>query len=558
MKSKTLSLFSKIMIIAVFGLLNNTNLFAQAVSINSTGAAPDASAILDITSTNSGILIPRMTEAQRGTIDLTGSPVGILVYQTDGAVPGFYYYNGTDWQNLFGGSVPVVPGNTEYWLRPAADPTYIYPEGNDMIKVYDSGQTYGIFYDGGLNQYGLYGRTTNVTDPTAAVVGFSDVLGNQTYGYLGFDGTYDSGTGLTLNGTAVYGWVEDANRTAGFFRTTTNATVAASINYSDVWIASFNQVDNTSSVYNPSGGYYQLDNTVDPSSAVYQRALMTLSTSSCPGNVGVTNGGYIQAFGGNQDSYGVVGVGSSTGTGIGVYGNGSWVGVYSSSGGAFKGNNFGIGLVSKGDLYGGLLKGSIYGVHISGTEYAAYIDGIQYSNNIIVQLNDNKSGTRTATYVPVSETVDIILKGKGELINGKSIVNFDKNIVSLVSEKEPIYITVTPTSTTQGIYIASTKSTGFEVVENNNGKSDATFNWIAIATRKGYENIVLDKAVIDSEFDNNFGGVYRDILDKQNPPTEIMWNGTELKFGEIPKYIKVEKNNYIESKYKIKQNFNKK
>jgi len=59
---------------------------------------PDGSSILDITATDKGVLIPRMTQSQR---NLIGSPVeGLLVYQTDNT-PGFYYYNGT-WTNVAG------------------------------------------------------------------------------------------------------------------------------------------------------------------------------------------------------------------------------------------------------------------------------------------------------------------------------------------------------------------------------------------------------------------------------------------------------------------------
>ena len=45
---------------------------AQHVAINGTGASPDAKAMLDIASTNSGLLIPRMTTVQRDMILSTG------------------------------------------------------------------------------------------------------------------------------------------------------------------------------------------------------------------------------------------------------------------------------------------------------------------------------------------------------------------------------------------------------------------------------------------------------------------------------------------------------
>lgn len=57
---------------------------------------PDGSSILDITSTDKGVLIPRMSQSDR---DLIASPVnGLLIYQTDNT-PGFYFYNGS-WSSL--------------------------------------------------------------------------------------------------------------------------------------------------------------------------------------------------------------------------------------------------------------------------------------------------------------------------------------------------------------------------------------------------------------------------------------------------------------------------
>ncbi len=58
---------------------------------------PNSSSSLDIVSTNKGILIPRMTVAQR--IAITNPAVGLLVYQTND-VQGFYFFNGTNWHRL--------------------------------------------------------------------------------------------------------------------------------------------------------------------------------------------------------------------------------------------------------------------------------------------------------------------------------------------------------------------------------------------------------------------------------------------------------------------------
>jgi trimeric autotransporter adhesin len=72
--------------------------YAQdGVAINNTGNAPDASAILDLQSTNKGILAPRMTETQKNAV--SSPATGLLIYQTNGT-SGFYYYTGTAWTEL--------------------------------------------------------------------------------------------------------------------------------------------------------------------------------------------------------------------------------------------------------------------------------------------------------------------------------------------------------------------------------------------------------------------------------------------------------------------------
>lgn len=78
-------------------LLFGQNIFAQ-VSINTDGTDPDVSAMLDVKSTTSGVLIPRMTAAER---DLIGTPAtGLMVFVTDDA--SFYFYNGSTWDQVGG------------------------------------------------------------------------------------------------------------------------------------------------------------------------------------------------------------------------------------------------------------------------------------------------------------------------------------------------------------------------------------------------------------------------------------------------------------------------
>jgi hypothetical protein len=78
---------------------------AGGISIGTAGI-PAASSIVDIKSTSKGLLIPRLTMAQRNLI--AGPAAGLLIYQTDNT-PGFYYYSGTGWLQLASG------GNANNW-----------------------------------------------------------------------------------------------------------------------------------------------------------------------------------------------------------------------------------------------------------------------------------------------------------------------------------------------------------------------------------------------------------------------------------------------------------
>ena len=86
-----------ILLSQLFFLLNST--IQAQVGINSTNANPDNSAMLDVVSTNKGILIPRMTTTQRNLINTPAN--GLMIYNATDSV--FNYYNGTAWTDLSSG-----------------------------------------------------------------------------------------------------------------------------------------------------------------------------------------------------------------------------------------------------------------------------------------------------------------------------------------------------------------------------------------------------------------------------------------------------------------------
>ena len=122
---RTLVLLS---IIFCFTLWNSHTLVAQS----------DPSAIMNVQSTDKGILIPRMTTAQRTAI--TNPAKGLLVF--DNTTNGFWFYNGTSWDDLRGAQGPAGvkgdkgdqgPVGDSFWIKNGLN-TY-YNNGNVGIGV---------------------------------------------------------------------------------------------------------------------------------------------------------------------------------------------------------------------------------------------------------------------------------------------------------------------------------------------------------------------------------------------------------------------------------------
>lgn len=97
-------------------LSNTTTLFGQGVGINDDNSTPNTSAMLDIKSTNKGVLVPRMTSTQRTAIATPAT--GLLVF--DNTTTSFWFYDGAAWielgnsnSNLFTKTgITVLPNTT--------------------------------------------------------------------------------------------------------------------------------------------------------------------------------------------------------------------------------------------------------------------------------------------------------------------------------------------------------------------------------------------------------------------------------------------------------------
>ena len=158
---------------------------------------------------------------------------------------------------------------------------------------------------------------------------------------------------------------------------------------------------------------------------------------------------------------------------------------------------------------GGYVKGSEFGLISSGNEFGMYVQGNTITNEPIVQLTETSNAQKNHFLYCNFYRSRCNYKGIGNLKNGESFVSFKRIIQNLVSNNEPINITVTPTGETNGVYVSKVTSEGFYVKENKNGTSNVTFNWTTIGTRKGYENgVEISDVVLSNNFDEKYEWCY--------------------------------------------------
>lgn len=128
---KNFSLF----LIVFFTIVSVSRIDAQ-VTIGS-DALPNANAVLDLISTNKGLLLPRLAlTSTTAAAPLSAHVAGMTVYNTatasSGATyvsPGFYYNDGTKWVRLYLGYnnwfyMPSVPFNTSVTLTGQTENLY--------------------------------------------------------------------------------------------------------------------------------------------------------------------------------------------------------------------------------------------------------------------------------------------------------------------------------------------------------------------------------------------------------------------------------------------------
>jgi hypothetical protein len=171
----------KKMCILLLGVVFFLKGFSQAIGIGTQN--PNASAKLDITSDNSGVLIPRMTSADRNRI--ANPAKGLLVY--DSTTNNFWFYSGSAWsQMLYNNNVRF---GFDLLQNPAINSSYNLQLVNnynlDPASVVLTNSTTLTIVKPGLYHFGFLGLKHNENAPsataTSATIDLSVTINGKQY-----------------------------------------------------------------------------------------------------------------------------------------------------------------------------------------------------------------------------------------------------------------------------------------------------------------------------------------------------------------------------------------
>lgn len=504
----------------IFFLLFGLNSIAQ-VGVGTT--TPSAGSIFDVTSTNKGVLVPRVDIANLATIaPVTGGATdGLLVWNTrTGTGIGYHY-----WSVPLGRWIPLLPttATSNDWTLigntlTAAEGGNITADGTSFLGTTNSRNlnfrtnnlqrgrfsNLGEFFVG-TNNTVIPGDLMNAVGNATfdwAVNGYTAFNGGGVYGGVTLDGT--TGTGGTTLFAGVQGEYMGTNRLGPGVRGLTFTTTAGT-NFLGTTVSGVSGSLSTGNI---------------------QRSVGVMGTTG--DNFGVRAGGVL---GTDLFASGALGYFASNFISYSVFSFGDPIVIGGPGGRSSNENtiNTHVGMGIYGGFMGGWIKGSEYGAMFSGERFGSYTQGKNITNDTFVVLDEKPDGNKQISYASTSMTIDIQDRGMGNLTNGTSRISFGQNFSEIVDGNKPIIVTVTPFGETNGVHLVSVDKTGFVIKENSDGQSNTQFNWIAIAEKSNKKGDI-SKELLSKDFDNNTElFMHNDNLDGAKA---VWYENGEIKFGD--------------------------
>jgi hypothetical protein len=473
---------------------------------------PDNSALLDLQSTNRGLLLPRMNNAQR---DAIASPAnGLMIMQTNGK-SGLYSFKDTAWRFVPDASLDTVRINAT-----TLDTVINFNNSIEGNRIRN------------LNASNIIGTIPLTNLPSTVAIGT---------GTLGFLPKY------TFNGSAISNSILRETVHASVFsptQTTLSIDVISSRQYkmhvySQQKLA-FGPGQATTFSYRTRDG--QSDGTG------YGHSISNRASSS------LNFWGDVYTFGDASYNYNDF---SRTGGNLGADVNGTYwasagyrssgllnYGIYSSgtnpsaSGtGRFSSNQpaKGIGGGFAGDLMGSWSKGEVMGSISEGKLFATYNIGNAITDGKNIELVTTADGQKIPTYtVSSASAAKIYNDGNGQLTNGKARVNFDAAFLATLAKDVKPTITISPVGGWANLYIAKIDTNGFDVAEANNGTSNIEFNFIVVGKKLDLNATPLSAEVLNKNFAKNLPDVLFNEGNTKASAKPLWWDGVKFQYTTPP------------------------
>jgi len=543
-KKKSIFLF-------VLALIFSFSAYSQNVGIASTAITPNASSMLEIQSSNKGLLIPRIAlTTTTAASPITSPATSLLIYNTatvSDVAPGYYYWDGSKWVRLLSsqsedwtilGNTGTNPSTNFIGTKDVQDfviktnnveRARILSAGNVLVNTTTAPiptnasatatfttQVSGI-YDIGIYGYGndpdkipIMAEQKNASQVAHYAI---NSAANGTGGggalmaYSGQTGTATLSSGLqnsnTYSPTAISGSVSDGIAGGkGVIGVCNNATGVGiqgqSSGTNGYGIAGYG----TGTGANSAGVFGH--NANGSGTGVWGQTTSATGSGVVGINgaaTGTSTGNGVEGETAQQKGLGILGTNlNSGGTAIGgvSYYTGTPYLLSSGAGGSFKAPKVGV----FGWAYN-YAANNIGGAFVLGNNsgdlgnYFAYvacnIGGTNYKiygTGSVSTIVDNPNKSKAVMFCP--EAPEILLQdyGVGQMQNGKAHIKLDPILSNniLVDENSPMKVFIQLEDECNGVYVTNKTKNGFDVIELKSGMSNAKFAWSIIATRADVVN----------------------------------------------------------------------
>ena len=498
--------------------------------------SPSASSILDITSTNSGLLIPRVTLINSSDIVTIPSPTtSLLVYNNGFAPNGYYYWDGTLWVKLeiagnldwsLSGNSGTVSGTNfigttdpiDFRIKTNSTDRLNIDNSSGQIQTFTTGTAItpayswnsdtntGIYINGAdnlgistngterisINSTGQVLINTpiaipserftvsNTTPSDYAINGYSTADGVGVYGKN--TGTGYGVYGYNTTGTAVYGLSTGMSNSGIKGKSTAllgigaTGTVVGNIAIGVLGTASGTDSDGVVGFASGTGS----DGVYGEATEAGRSGVWGLNNNATGNGVSGTTTG-SSGIGVTGISTGATGFGGSfTGNQWGTKGIATITGIANdaTNRAAFTGNYFSSGITSENVYVGARIGGIHY--KILGTGGGS------------VSTTMKTSEGERILFAPESPENWFFDIGEIQLINGKATVKLDAIFAECISDSKPFKVFVQGGENTLGsIRITRNQKEKSFLVEDMGGSSNGIVQYNIYAIWKGKENIRL-------------------------------------------------------------------